>query len=320
MNSTAQRRAQALRPRLQLVRFAAQGIVVASIIGAVSTGRVTVSAQAPPVMPAGGLARYDFALTTGSTVPNQIQGAGALPALTIRGSDFRVSDGEILWNANIGNFTHTLPFDPSRGTFAESADTFPNSFSGGGTLAVRLRVDPSVVASLGQASLVGIVTFRPAPDTNVHSTPPRSLEFSRGGPGTPMQLLAREGRTNIGSNNQFNDKAETGSLANPSSADRTAIVVWDSQTLRIYYDGLLAATTTRLTTDYPTSNYRLFVAVNQFVVHSGDHQFYTGAMKALVVYDRALSATEVSALHGALSSGNPTPTAPSAPRNLRIVG
>jgi hypothetical protein len=229
-----------------------------------------------------------------------------------------VSNGELLWNPNIGGFTHTYPFDPSNGTFADSANSFPNSFSSGGTFGMRFRLDRSVETALGQASLVGLVTFRPEPDPNVHSTPPRSLELYRGGPTDPLVLLAREGHNTTGYQNQFNDYVESSPLNDVSGADITAVVVWTPQTLRVYVAGVLAGEKARVTADHPTSHYRLYVAVNQFVVHSGDLQFFKGATRRLVVYNRALDGAEVLALDAALN-GDVVSARPAAPKNVRIV-
>jgi hypothetical protein len=44
----------------------------------------------------------------------------------------------------IGGFNRTFPFDPSRGTFTETLTSFANDFGVGGTMAVRLRLAPSI--------------------------------------------------------------------------------------------------------------------------------------------------------------------------------
>jgi hypothetical protein len=270
----------------------------------------------PPDIPAGAMAHYEFGDTAGATIPNRIQTASALPLLNIRGMDFLAAGGEVVWNRNIGSFTFSFPFDPSRGTFAEHSTSFPNLFTAGGTLAVRLRLAASV-SSLGQASSMGLITFRPDPDVNIHRVTPRGLELHRDGPTDPLHFLAREGNNSIGHNNEFNDEVRSGPLTNLST-DMTAIVAWDAQTLRIYVDGVLSGTTSRVTQDHPTPRYRIMVAVQPGLIHSGDNQFYEGAIRSFVVYDRVLSASEVVGLHMALSGTAPPVGAPSAPTNLRI--
>jgi hypothetical protein len=182
-------------------------------------------------------------------------------------------------------------------------------------MAVRLRLDSSVVANLGQASSMGLITFRPDPDINIHRVPPRALEIKREGPTDPLFFLVREGNNSIGYNNEFNDEVRSGPLTNPA-AEKTAIVVWNAQTLRIYVDGVLAGTTTRVTVDHPTPRYRIMAAVQPSLIHSGDNQFYKGAIKRLVLYNRVLTDLEIASLHAALSSNLPLPM---APKNLRIT-
>ena len=269
---------------------------------------VTAPFEARAQFPAGVTAHYDFGQVSvvPGTIPNQASGIGSLPSLTIRGSDTRVANGERMWNEQIGTFTHSVPFDPSNGTFAETA-SFPNTFGSGGTIAVRLRLAQTVVANLGQGSLVGVITFRPSPEINTMATPPRSIEFYRGSPGTPLELLIREGAATIGHNNLFNDTLQSGALSDPSASDTVAIVVWTPQTLQLYVDGVLRGSLTRATADYPASDYKLLVGANTFVVHASDRQFFQGAMRGLVVYDRPLPAAEVQALHDALAGGAPSP-------------
>ena len=286
---------------------------------------VTLVAWAPaaraqtPDLPPGAVARYEFADATGTIIPNRIQTASALPLLNIRGSDFQVANGEGIWNQSIGNFTFSFPFDPSRGTFAEQSTTFPNFFGAGGTLALRLRLSPTVAASLGQASSMGLITFRPDPDINIHRVTPRGLEIKRDGPTDPLFFLVREGNNSIGHNNEFNDEVRSGPLSSPN-AEKTAIVVWDAQTLRIYVDGVLSGTSTRVTVDHPTPRYRIMVAVQPGLIHSGDNQFYEGAIRTFVVYNRVLSGAEITTLHAALVGGvAPSPIPPSPPANLRIL-
>jgi hypothetical protein len=277
-----------------------------------------VAAQPPANLPTGAVAYYDFGSITAGTFPNQIVSGGPA-ALTLRGSDFLISNGETVWNRNIGNFTFTFPFDANRGTFAETTTAFPNFFGSGGTMAVRLRLDSSVVSNLGQASSMGLITFRPQPDINIHRVTPRGIELHRDGPTDPLFFLVREGNNSIGYNNEFNDEVRSSPLTNPTS-DKTAIVVWDAQTLRIYVDGVLSGTTTRVTTDHPTPNYRIMVAVQPSLIHSGDNQFYKGAIRRFALYNRVLNATEVAALHSALSGGSvQLPPPPSPPGNLRIL-
>ncbi len=269
-------------------------------------------------IPAGALANYAFGSATGTTISNLIQGTGALPPLTVRGTDLRVANGEIVWNEHIGNFTFTFPFNPSNGTFAETVASFANSYGNGGTLAVRLRLATSV-STLGQASSMGIITFRPEPDINIHRVTPRGLELHRDGPTDPPYFLVREGNNSIGYNNEFNDEVKSAPLSNPT-ADKTVIVVWDAQTLRIYVDGVLSGTTTRVTTDHPTPNYRVMVAVQPSLIHSGDNQFYEGALRNLVIYNRVLTSTEISTLNSVLTSGTTPPTPPpTPPTNVRII-
>ena len=74
-----------------------------------------------------------------------------------------------------------------------------------------------------------------------------------------------------------------------------------------------------MTTDHPTPNYRVMVAVQPSLIHSGDNQFYKGAIRSFVVYNRVLNGTELSNLHSALNGGAIQPPPPSPPQNLRIV-
>jgi Concanavalin A-like lectin/glucanases superfamily len=289
------------------------------LLAASAIGPIAVLAQTPD-LPPGAVAHYEFADAAGTTIPNRIQTASALPVLNLRGADFQVANGEGVWNQNIGNFTFSFPFNPSRGTFAEHATTFPNFFGSGGTLAVRLRLAPSVVTNLGQASSMGLITFRGDPDPNIHRVPPRALEFHRDGATDPLYFLVREGDNSIGHNNEFNDIVRSGPLTNLVAADMTAIVVWDAQTLRIYVNGVLGGTTARVTVDHPTPRYRVMVAVQPGLIHSGDNQFYKGAIRSFVVYNRVLSPADVATLHSALSGAvAPSPIPPSAPTNVRIV-
>jgi hypothetical protein len=75
-----------------------------------------------------------------------------------------------------------------------------------------------------------------------------------------------------------------------------------------------------VTTDHPTPSYRIMVAVQPSLIHSGDNQFYKGAIRRFALYNRVLNATEVAALHSALSGGSvQLPPPPSPPENLRIL-
>ncbi len=274
---------------------------------------IAFSVANPGSIPSGAQANYAFSALSGTTIPNVVQGSGALPTLTVRGTDRRLSNGEIIWNEQINGFTHTFPFDPSHGTFAENVTTFPNAYSNGGTFAVRLRL-ASTVATLGQASGMGIITFRPDPDVNIHKVMPRGLELRRDGPTDPLYFLVREGNNSIGYNNEFNDEVRSGPISNPT-ADVTIIVVWDAQTLRLYVDGVLAGTTNRVTIDHPTPAYRLMVAVQPGLIHGGDRQFYEGALKHFLVYNRVLSGAEITSLNSALTfgTGGPPPGDTTAP-------
>ena len=256
-------------------------------------------------IPAGAQAYYPFASLSGTTIPNLVQGSGALPTLTMRGTDFSVSNGEIVWNQHINGFTHSFPFDPGNGTFAENVTSFPNVYPSGGTMAVRLRLAASV-ATLGQASSMGIITFRPDPDVNIHKVMPRGIELHRDGPSDPLYFLVREGNNSIGYNSEFNDEVRSGPLTNPT-AETTVIVVWDPQTLRIYVDGVLQGTTNRVTIDNPTPAYRIMAAVEPSVIHGGDRQFYEGALRTLVVYNRPLTTSEIASLNSAVTLGTGAP-------------
>jgi glucose/arabinose dehydrogenase len=280
-----------------------------------TTYTATYQGNTSGVMPAGALAYYNFGAASGGIIPNQVQGTGALPRLDIRGSDYRVAGGEVIWNENLGSFTRSFPFNPNNGTFAETVTAFANIYGNGGTMALRLRVG-AAAANLGQASSMGIITFRPNPDQNIHTVPPRSLELRRDGPSDPIYFLVREGANSIGHNNEFNDEVKSGPLTN-LTADTTVIVVWDAQTLRIYVNNVLANTTQRVTANHPAPNYRIMAAVQPGLIHSADNQFYRGALQGLVVYNRVLNATEISELHNALNGTAPPP--PQAPSNLRIV-
>jgi hypothetical protein len=290
-----------------------------SVVGSASnTPSPAVAAADLAGMPAGAQAYYDLATTAGGIIPNGIQATGALPALSLRGTDYRVTSTGTVWNENIGAFTFKFPFDPSRGTYAETASGFPNAYPTGGTLAVRLRVDPSVLTNLGQASSMGLITFRPNPEINVHRVPPRSVELKREGPTDPLQFLVREGANSIGYNNEFNDEVRSLPLTN-MSADKIAIVVWQPSTLQIFVDGVRHNTRTRVTADNPATSYRLQVAVQSSLIHSGDNQFYKGTIRSVALYNRPLSDTEVTALFTALNSGGSTVPAPGPPTNVRIV-
>jgi hypothetical protein len=267
-------------------------------------GKWVATAQtSAPAYPEGAVARYEFADASQSVIPNRVTSAGAISALQITGTDYRVANGEILWNENIGDFSHTLQLEPSPGTYADSVTAFPNSFGSGGALGIRLRLDPSIVESLGQASLVGVVSFRPNPEINPLSTPPRSLEFRRGAPGDPLTLVAREGSLGLGYNGAFNDELESSlPIPDPSVSDLVVVFAWTPTELRLFANGVLVGTLMRATADYPTSSYTLVVALNSFVVHSDDRQFYKGAMKKLLIYDRPLLDSELDSLSSALSA------------------
>jgi hypothetical protein len=275
-----------------------------------------VAAPLPAGLPAGAVAYYAFGDADGAFIPNSVDSSEALPGLAIRGSDVTVSEQDATWNAGIGNFTFTFPFDPDNGTFAETLTSFPNTAPPGGTLAVRLRLADSV-SSLGQASSMGLITFRPAPDINIHRVPPRSLELHRDGPTDPPYFLVREGNNSIGYNNEFNDEVRSGPLSN-LTAERTVVVVWTLETLQIYVDGVLSGTSSRVTADHPTPSYRLMVAVQPSLIHSADRQFYAGALRTLVVYRRPMTSGEVASLTAALN-GSAGPQVPGAPQNLRII-
>jgi hypothetical protein len=162
---------------------------------------------------------------------------------------------------------------------------------------------------------MGIITFRPDPDINIHRVPPRSLEVHREGPTEPVFFRVREGNNSIGYNNEFNDEVDSGALTTPTS-DKTAIVVWDAATLRIYVDGVLSGTKSRVTADHPTPSYRIMVAVQPSLIHGGDNQFFKGALHALALYDRPLSPSEVASLNVVLA-GAPA-RVPQPPQNLVV--
>jgi hypothetical protein len=83
------------------------GLSLISGVLPVGESRDAVLAQGP-AFPAGAVARYEFADTSGSVIPNRITGGGAMPTLQILGAgDYRVANGGILWNENIGDFSHT---------------------------------------------------------------------------------------------------------------------------------------------------------------------------------------------------------------------
>lgn len=265
-------------------------------------------------LPVGPLAHYEFGGGSGGTIPNLILGMGALPDLTVSGSDFRRSGPDMIFNEHIGAFEHKLDFDGMPGTFATSAG-FPNSFGSGGTWAVRLRIDPSVPVpfssgGLGQASSVGIITFRPSPEINVNRVPPRSIELKREGASDPLQFLVREGANSIGYNNEFNDEVRSQPLSVSSlSVDKTVVIAFDPQRLRIFVDGQLQNTTTRVTADNLATAYSLQVAAQSSLIHSNDRQFYPGALRTLVIYNRPLSDQEIGELSFALSGTvGPPPT------------
>lgn len=262
-------------------------------------------------LPVGPLAHYELAGGTGTTIPNVITGGGALPPLTLYGSDFRRAGNDLFLNEHIGGFTRAFPFDPNNGTFAYSSG-FPNTFASGGTWALRLRVDSSIPPNLGAASSSAIITFRPEPEfnNNPHRVAPRAIEFHREGPTDPLQLLVREGANSIGYNNEFNDEVRSLPLTATSlTVDRTVVIAFDAQRLRIFVDGVLHGTTNRLTVDNPATAYRLFVGAQSSLIHGQDRQFYQGAMRSLVIYDRLLTDTEIGDLSFALSGTiGPPPT------------
>jgi hypothetical protein len=287
--------------------------VLTILVALVTIVLTTETRATPPAgLPTGAIAYFDFGSAMGGTIPNQV--VSAVPWLTTRGTDFQVAGDGITWNRNIGGFTFTFPFDPNRGTYAQNTTSFPNSFGSGGTMAVRLRLDASV-ASLGQASSMGIITFRPDPDINIHRVPPRSLEIKREGATEPIFFRVREGNNSIGYNNEFNDEADSDALTNPTS-DKTAIVVWDAATLRLYVDGVLSGTKSRVTADHPTPSYRIMVAVQPSLIHGGDNQYFKGTLHALALYNRPLSAAEVATLNVVLA-GAPA-RVPQPPQNLVV--
>jgi hypothetical protein len=252
---------------------------------------------AAPGLPVGAVADYAFGAITNGMFLNTVSGAAALPPLVVRGTDVRVDGGGSIWNEQIGAFTFAFPFDPARGTFAETT-AFSNTFADGGTVAVRLRLDPSVPASLQQASGVGAVTFRASPDPNIHQTAPRAIEFYRDGPQEPLQLLAREGDS---TQSVFNDTLKA-PMPDPTSGPHVLVSVWTSTTLSGYVDGVLVGSVARTKGDYPTGMYRLLAAVAPGLIHSGDNQFFKGTIWNLMVYPRALTATEVGGLSTALGA------------------
>jgi hypothetical protein len=103
------------------------------------------------------------------------------------------------------------------------------------------------------------------------------------------------------------------------TVDKTAIVVWLPSTLRIFVDGTLHNTHTRVTADNPATAYRLHVAVQSSLIHSGDNQFYRGTIRSLAIYNRPLSDAEAAALYSALNPGGSTIPPPRPPENVRIV-
>jgi hypothetical protein len=60
------------------------------------------------------------------------------------------------------------------------------------------------------------------------------------------------------------------------------------------------------------------VAVQASLIHSGDNQFFEGAIRNLVIYNRVLSNGEIATLNSALSGGT-TPPPPAPPQNVRII-
>ncbi len=257
----------------------------------------------PPTgsIPAGALANYDFGTNSGNIINNLITGSSALPDLTIYGTDYRRSNGEILFNENIPDSKFIFPFDPSRGTFATSNGNFPNNYPNGGTMAIRVRINPFVVNTLGQASSMGIITFRESPDPNIHKVTPRGIELYRGDPSEPNIFQGREGFNSIGHNLEFNDIVRSQFIdGNSLMADKIVITTWDAQTFTMYVDGVWQNTTVRQTIDHTTPNYTVMVAVQPGLIHASDKPFFLGAMRNFIVYNRVLSTSEIGALNGAL--------------------
>lgn len=231
-------------------------------------------------------------------VPTTPTGPITLPTLQIIGSDMTVSGVERTWNASSPT-SYTFPFDPTRATFGQTG-LFLNPSSG--TFALAFRVDSGRLSALGQDSSLGLMSWRPEPDINIHTAPVRSLQVYRGDPGANPMIRAVEGR-----NDDTVSYATSAPLSTLTSTT-TAIVTWTPTSFSLYVNGVLVDTRAR--TPYISSQTRMMLAVSPELVRSSSQQFLRGVTREPVVYARVLDATEVLTLHQSLIAGVPAPDPP----------
>jgi hypothetical protein len=256
---------------------------------------IACSIQAADV-PTGAIGDYSFSEESGGSIPNTV--VGQMAAMEISGSDFTTSADGIEWT-NDEMYTHESPFDPADGTWADLASAFSEPFNAAnaGTVAIRFKVSSTLQSGLGQASFIGLWSFRQNPELNYSAVGQAGMEIARGGPGAPLTIVARTGTVCEGN---FNDQVQSGEIADLSEW-HTAILVWDATTLRLWIDGVEDVTGNRDCGDWSTDDVQLQMAATSFVTHSDDRQYFTGTTSRFVVYDRELSDPELAELHAALS-------------------
>jgi len=279
-------------------------------------------ASAPRTLPTGYLADYDLTqLVGGDTIANLSSDPDALPdfVLDCGVTDVTVSGGYIQWNAGyIDSYepTELFPFDETNGTcattgggFPNVAGDFPNTFASG-SYGVRLEIAAAQVTSLGQGSDIAVITFRRSPDVNEHSYGPRWLTLHRGSPGADLQIRAAEGQYSDPPGSFQDEAVSAGFISSTVNRDLTIIVVWDPDIVTLYLNGSQAAEKDPRTQpdNVGTPDQAIFFAAQPGLIHSEDQQFFVGAIKRFVVYDRVLDAGEIAALHADMAGGDPPRT------------
>lgn len=265
-------------------------------------GAITSDALAS--LPLGAVGNYMFSETTGGSTPNRVTDVDALSNLTIHHSDYSVSGDGIDLNPTI-TFTHSADWpgeaEPA-GTYL-TATNFPNTFAGGGTIGIRLKLAASYYSGVGQASYIGILDVRPYPEINELSNPPYGIVFYRGAASAPLQVHVRSGMINYPAlNANVGDTFESSEITDPSAAFVNLMLVWTPLTETIYANGSVVGTLTRTSINPPTmTNFYMFVGVNPWAEHSDDRSFFKGILHRLVIYDHTLTAAELTALNTALS-------------------
>ncbi len=264
--------------------------------------------------PAGALAIYDFSRPDGDAVIN-IAPDGTLPDLFFyagvdgmsnpRPLDYSRSGGRMLFNLTIGSFTFAFPFSYNNGT-AAFAPTFANTFGAGrgGTWAVRVKPHPDLVADLGSGNQQGIVTWRPSPDVNLQSFPPRALVFIQFDDDGPLRLRVKEGANVLDGGHADNEYLTSRELTSDELTNGfTAIMTFGNplpSTAKIYIDGVLAGEIDRVTEDNAATAYTIQFALQSSLDHGADRSYYNGSFWKASIYDREFNATEVLSLHAAM--------------------